>query len=275
MSTNDVLALGINPDVPHAARIYDYLIGGKDNFAADREAAEALIRIVPYLRQRARENRAFLMRTVRHLAEAGVRQFLDIGSGLPTAENVHQIVHRVAPDARIAYVDSDEIAVVHGNALLAGAPDGPVRMVHADVRDTAALLDHPDIAGLFDRGQPIAVIMIALLHFIPGGQAREIVDTMRAWLPEGSHLVISHATPGDLSPEAQREGTAVYERANMQITMRSVAEITSLFDGFQLSPEGVVPVSEWRPEGGFRERPPSGGHFVGGVARLAGGSEPR
>ncbi|WP_433498541.1 SAM-dependent methyltransferase [Sphaerimonospora sp. CA-214678] len=268
VSTNDARALGVNPRVPNAARIYDYLIGGKNHFAADREAGEALVRIVPDLRQRARENRAFLARAVRHLAEAGVHQFLDIGSGLPAADNVHQVAQRTAPECRVAYVDSDEVAVVHGNALLAGPPDGPVRMVRADVRDTAALLDHPDITGLFNREHPIAVTMIAILHFIPDDQARQIIDVIRAWLPEGSYLVISHATPGGLSLEAQREGLAVYERANMQMTMRSVEEIARLFDGFDLSPDGVVPVCQWRPEGNYREGPPEGGHFVGGVARL-------
>ncbi|GIH71155.1 SAM-dependent methyltransferase [Sphaerimonospora thailandensis] len=260
-----------NPAVPNAARIYDYLLGGKDNFPADRAAAEGLVKIVPDMRQRTRENRDFLIRAVRHLADSGVRQFLDLGSGLPTGENVHEVVHRIAPDGRVVYVDSDEIAVVHGRALLARHPEGLVRMVHADVCDTDAMLAHPDVVESFDRSQPVAVVMVALLHFIPEPQVRHILDTLRAWLPPGSHVVITHAAPGQMSPEEQRKVLAVYERANMRIHARSIEQITAMFDGFRLTGEGVVPVSHWRPDGHLYhlDELPRSGYFAGGVAQLA------
>ncbi|MBG0825692.1 SAM-dependent methyltransferase [Planomonospora sp. ID91781] len=257
-----------DPSVPNAARIYGYLLDGKDNFPADRAAADRLIELIPGLKRHARLNRLFLRRSVHDLARAGVRQFVDLGSGLPTQDNVHEVVHRVAPDARVVYVDMDPVTIAHARALLATDPDGLVQAVEADVRRIEDLLSRPELAAL-DRSKPIAVTAVALFHFMPGMVPAQIITALREWMPPGSYLVISHATPGTMSPEDVEKALALYQQANLQMFLRSPEEVARLFKGFQLSEEGIVPVGLWRPEIDDDEQTPTGGHFVGGLGWLA------
>ncbi|WP_329431266.1 SAM-dependent methyltransferase (plasmid) [Streptosporangium sp. NBC_01495] len=269
MSESEAPAVLYRQPAPNVARMYDYLLDGKDNYAVDQEAADRLIKLVPDLRNQVRNNREFLRRGVEALAQRGVRRFLDLGSGLPTQENVHQVVHRIAPEAQVVYVDMDRVAATHGHALLA-SNDGLVRMVEADVRETAALLQHPDVAALrpsTEPAEPIAVSAVALLHFMP--EPQRILDSFREWLPVGSYLMLSHATPGTMSSEAVQEALEVYERAGMRMYLRSPEEIADLFAGFELLDEGVAPVSRWGLTEVVVPTPtPTGGHFLGGIAVL-------
>lgn len=234
---------------PNVARMYDYLLGGKDNFEADREAVREVIRHAPDTPFMARENRAFLRRAVRFLAAAGIRQFVDIGSGLPTRGNVHEIAHQVAPDARVVYVDAEPIVLTHGRALLAGKPE--VAVVRGDARCADAILKNPEVSELIDLDQPIAVLMLAVLHFIndvddPPG----IVARLRATMAPGSYLAVSHVTADFDADRRVRDAAAAYEKASYQITLRGRAEVTRLFDGFDLVEPGLTTLSLWRPDPG-------------------------
>ena len=231
--------------------MYDYLLGGKDNFAADREAIGALLKAVPNARTGARENRAFLGRAVRYLvAEAGVRQFLDIGSGLPTANNVHEVAQAIAPETRVAYVDNDPIVMAHARALLTSHPDGKTAYIHADLHDPDAILKHPSVRGTLDFGQPIALVLMAVLHFFPAqDNPAGIVATLLAALPPGSYLVASHVTADYNDPASAADGVQAVQRAGVPILTRTADEFADLaLAGLELVPPGLVPVSEWRPD---------------------------
>jgi trans-aconitate methyltransferase len=192
------------------------------------------------------ENRAFLRRAVQYLVGAGVRQFLDIGAGLPTQGNVHEVVHRVAPEARVAYVDNDPVVVAHGRALLAKSPQ--VRIAQADLREPAQLLQQRVVREHLDFDRPVAVLLVAILHFIadhedPAG----IVAQLREALPAGSYLVVSHGI-GETRPQAADAAEAVYNTASAQLTLRSYADLQSFFKGFELVEPGLVDVTEWHPD---------------------------
>ncbi|WP_433325287.1 SAM-dependent methyltransferase [Spirillospora sp. CA-294931] len=234
---------------PNVARMYDYLLGGKDNYAADREAVEEVVRRAPDTPFVARENRAFLGRGVRFLAESGIRQFVDIGSGLPTQGNVHEIAHQIAPDARVVYADVDPIVLTHGRALLAGTPG--VAVIQGDARRVEDILAHPELTKLIDLDQPVAVLMLAVLHFIDDADDPPgIVARLRSAMAPGSHLMISHVT-ADFDDDCRvREAGAVYEKATSQITLRARAEVERLFDGFDLVEPGLTTLSLWRPRPG-------------------------
>ncbi|GGS45851.1 hypothetical protein GCM10010156_00620 [Planobispora rosea] len=239
---------GIDPTIPSVARMYDYYLGGKDNFASDREAAENFIKVLPGIREMARSNRAFLSRAVSEIAGRGVRQFLDIGSGLPTQENVHQVAHRIIPDARVVYVDNDPIVMAHGRALLEDNPHTTV--VQADMREPKALLDHPDIQTKIDFNQPVAVLLLAMLHFVPDdGDATAIVAAIREKLAPGSYLILSHAYAGDVSEEKHARGQEVYRTtATGSLTSRGPGHLAAYADGLEVLDPGIVPVQAWRPE---------------------------
>ena len=231
--------------------MYDYLLGGKDNFAADRAAIGALLKAVPNARTGARENRAFLGRAVRYLvAEAGVRQFLDIGSGLPTANNVHEVAQAIAPQTRVAYVDNDPIVMAHARALLTSHPDGQTAYVHADLHDPGAILNHRSVRETLDFGQPIALVLMAVLHFFPDADdPAGIVATLLEALPPGSYLVASHVTADYNDPTSAADGVQAVQRAGVPIVPRTADEFADLaLAGLELVPPGLVPVSEWRPE---------------------------
>jgi hypothetical protein len=229
---------------PSPARIYDYLLGGKDNFEIDRDAADELESRLPAVRHMMRENREFLGRAVRFLAaECDIRQFIDIGSGLPTQGNVHQIAQAVAPDTRVVYVDNDPIVLSHGRALLATNEDTTV--LTADLRDPISILEHPKLLQLIDPAEPVAVLMIAVLHFIRDEEGPvDLVKAFRSWMAPGSYLALSHVD----RTKAVASAAEVYERATSPAVPRSRDEVLTFFDGFELVGPGLVPVSAWRPE---------------------------
>jgi hypothetical protein len=236
---------------PNVPRIYDYFLGGKDNFAHDREIMEEVRRHVPDAPLMARENRAFLRRAVRALAVSGIRQFIDIGSGMPVEgdkhQNVHEIAQRVAPDSRVAYVDIDPVVAAHGRALLGKSPG--VAVTRGDARYPEDVLGDPELRSVIDFDEPVAVIMLAMLHFIgdeddPPG----IVARLRAAMAPGSHVVISHSTSEFDTDGRVRRAADVYRKANSPLTLRDRAEILRLFDGFDLLDPGLTTLSLWRPE---------------------------
>jgi O-methyltransferase involved in polyketide biosynthesis len=262
----------VNTAVPNPARIYDYLLDGKDNYPADREVAEQVMAIAPVAREAVRDNRAFLRRAVRFLAaDAGVRQFIDLGSGLPTQGNVHEIAQATAPDARVVYVDNDAMVVTHSRALLAG--DGSLA-IQADLRDPDAVLKEPEVGELIDLDRPVALLLLAILHFVPDEQdPAGIVARYRDALPPGSWLALSHGTRdipvrADLSPEEMVEMGAkverLYQQTTASIVTRSRAQVERFFDGFELVEPGLVEIQRWRPDG---QRAGLPGGFYGGVGR--------
>jgi len=237
----------IDPTVPHIARIYDYWLGGKDNFAADRAAAERVMEVTPAILPGVRANRRFLGRAVRYLAEqAGVRQFLDLGTGIPTANNTHEVAQSVDPECHVVYVDNDPIVLVHARALLTSASGG-ISYLDADVRDTGKIL--ADAAGLLDFSKPVGVMLIAILHCVPDDDdPRRIVSTLLDAVPPGSYLAITHPAI-DQVPEHSAQAERSLTRAMGQpVTFRSHAEVSRFFEGLQLVEPGVVAVQEWRPD---------------------------
>ena len=258
---------GVDVTRPSIARIYDYLLFGKDNFAADRAAAEKLMQSRLDPRRLALANRAFLRRAVRFLAQQGISQFLDLGSGLPTSPSVHEVARDVTPGARVVYVDHDPIVVAHNDALLA-TRDGVVT-VRADVRDPEAVLSHPALTSCIDFGRPVAVLLLSVLHFIgPDEDAPGIVARFRERMAPGSYLVVSIGTSDGSDPEMLAEATATYAGARMPFTLRSRRQIMDLLDGFELVKPGLVSLPEWRPDYNT-DRTPLKGPTVGVVARLA------
>lgn len=234
---------------PHPARVYDYLLGGKDNFPADREAAAAGLKANPNSRIPPRENRAFLRRAVAYLArEAGIAQFLDIGTGIPTSPNVHEIAQGINPSARIVYVDNDPIVLAHARALLTSGPDGRTAYIHADITDPGKILSSPELLETLDLSQPVGLLLIAVLHFVadeddPAG----LVAKLLASLPSGSYLVLSHLT-GDFDPQAWEGVAAVYRRSGVVMQVRSKPTIEGFFAGLELVDPGVVSLPRWRPD---------------------------
>ena len=257
-------AEGINTSIPNPARIYNALLGGKDNFPADRAAAHDLLNVAPQARRGARETRAFLQRAVQFLAaEAGIRQFLDIGTGLPTQGNVHEVAKAVSPDARVAYIDHDPVVHVHANALL--ADNTTTIAVQADLREPEVILCHPEVRRLLDLARPVAVLLVAVLHFLsdeedPSG----IVARLRDAMVPGSYLVLSHAT-ADFHPQAGAKITEVYQRASAPLVLRSHSQIARFFGAFDLVAPGLVQPAAWRPDAGPGS--PSAGGFYSGVGR--------
>jgi len=234
--------------VAHVARVYNYWLGGKDNFAADRVAGDNTIAVYPGIRLSGRANRAFLARAVRHLTETeGIRQFLDIGTGLPTANNTHEVAQATAPDSRIVYVDNDPLVLAHARALLTSSPEGATAYLDADLRDTGKIL--AEAADTLDFREPVAIMLIAILHYIPDhADARQIVAWLLGAVPPGSFLVISHAG-SDLFPD---EIAAFEKSLNEHLPGdRHVARphdaVEQFFAGTELLKPGVVRVSEWRP----------------------------
>jgi S-adenosyl methyltransferase len=249
--------------------MYDYYLGGKNHFAADREVAEKLLASVPSGRTGARENRAFLGRAVRYLtAEAGVMQFLDIGTGLPTTNNVHEVAQAAAPSARVVYVDNDPLVLAHARALLPSSPEGRTAYIQADLRDPTVILTDPVTRDVLDFSQPVALMLVAVLHFMPDEfKPAAAIATLLDALPSGSYLVASHLT-AEHDPAGSAAGMRAYQAAGVPIQLRDSAEFAALaFTGLELVPPGVVLVSEWRPAG-MGPRPTAAEvNCYGGVAR--------
>jgi hypothetical protein len=253
----------------HPARLYDYYLGGKNHFAADREMADKVLAAVPGIRTGPRENRAFLGRAVRYLAqEAGIRQFLDIGTGLPTTGSVHEVAQAVDPSCRVVYVDNDPMVLAHARALLASGPRGVTAYLDADIRDPEAMLAHPVTRDTLDFGKPIALILVAVLHFLPDEDGpRRIVQTLVDALPAGSYLVASHAT-AEHNPEGLSGAGRAYSEGGMRGAIRTSEEFGDLaFSGLELVDPGVVLVSEWHPEPDAIRPLASEVNTYGGVAR--------
>ena len=236
-------------DRPHPARVYDYLLGGKDNFAADREVAEAGLRANPNSRIPPRENRAFLRRAVRYLtAEAGISQFLDIGTGIPTSPNVHEIAQAIQPRARIVYVDNDPIVLAQARALLTTGPAGKTAYIDADLRDVDAVLGSADLRETLDLSQPVGLLLIAIMHFIPDDDDPwGLAGQLLAALPPGSFLALSHLT-GDFDPAAWEEVVAVLRRSGVMMRVRPKPDVERFFTGLDPIDPGVVSLPYWRPD---------------------------
>ena len=227
--------------------MYDYYLGGSHNFAVDREMAQQAIRILPELPQNMRINRAFVRRVVRFLVEAGVRQFLDIGSGIPTVGNVHEVAQAASSDARVLYVDSDPVAVAHSRAILAG--DERTGVVQADLRQPEKVLSDPELRRLLDMEKPVAVLMAAVLHFVSDADDPQgIVDRYRQAVVPGSYIVLSHGTNDGLPPEESSRMLALYSRSANPLTARSRAEVADLLSSFELVDPGVVYLPLWHPD---------------------------
>lgn len=266
MSQDGGFGLGeIDTSRPHPARIYDYLLGGKDHYEVDQRAGDRLVGTAPEVRAGLRANRAFMRRAVRYVVARGVRQVLDIGTGLPTSPNVHEVAQALAPDVRVAYVDNDPIVAAHANALLSSS--GTTSVMLGDLRDPRSVLDNPEVRRTIDFDEPVALLLVAVLHFLTDAEdPAGAVATLRDALAPGSFLVLSHAT-GDFADRTAAQ--AVYSSATATLNLRSRAGVERFFDGFDLVEPGLTQVPFWRPDG-----PPEPGAgeigVYGGVARRAG-----
>jgi S-adenosyl methyltransferase len=254
---------------PHPARMYDYFLGGKDNFAADRETAAKVLQSWGTVRTAVRENRAFLGRAVRYLVgEAGITQFLDIGTGLPSADNVHEVAQALNPESRVVYADNDPIVLAHARALLASDPRGACAYIDADLREPEKLLSHPATRSTLDFSRPIALMLVAVLHFVPEEDGpRRAVKTLLDTLPSGSYVVASHVTE-EHNPEGLAGTGRAYGEAGVRGALRTSAEFAELvFSGLELVDPGVVLVSEWRPDADGLRPLPWEVNIYGAVAR--------
>ncbi|GAA0231716.1 SAM-dependent methyltransferase [Actinomadura nitritigenes] len=259
----------IDTTVAHSARMYDYYLGGKDHYQVDRDTAEIAARSWQAVRTAVRENRSFLARAVRHLVrEQGITQFLDIGAGLPSAGNVHEIAQAEDPACRVVYVDNDPIVLAHARSLLIGTPEGRTAYVHADLRRPTAILADPAVRTTLDLDRPVALMLVAILHFIvdeqhPGEIVRELMEA----LPSGSFLVASHVTP-EHDPQGVHGLEQAYRDGGVPAQARPREAFTALaFDGLELLDPGVTLVSEWRPDGDAPRPAADQVNWYGGIAR--------
>ncbi|WP_405453176.1 SAM-dependent methyltransferase [Streptomyces achromogenes] len=256
----------INTDQPHTARIWNYWLGGKDNYEVDREAGDRIRQLHPGIGEYARADRLFLGRAVRHLAgEVGIRQFLDIGTGLPTADNTHEVAQRIAPESRIVYVDNDPLVLAHARALLTSTPEGRTDYLDEDLRNVDAIVEHA--SRTLDFGEPVALILLGVVIFIgddedPYGLVRQLTDR----LPSGSHLVLSHTVTSPSMPDVDEAVRFWNEHGTPKLTQRTPADVARFFDGLHLLEPGVVSCSRWRPEPADGPEPAEVAMF-GGVAR--------
>ncbi len=255
---------GFDPAVPSAARIYDYLLGGKDNYAVDRAAAEKVLAVAPDQRRLARANRAFAVRAVAAVAGAGVRQFIDLGTGIPTSPSVHEVAMRADPSARVVYVDHDPVVQGHNEALLGG--NAQVATIQADIRQPGAILAHPDLLRLIDFAEPVGVLCVAVLHLISGDDepAAILAQFIDRMVP-GSHLVVSQFA-AESDPAGMARLRAVADHTPVETYFRPAGEILSFFGGMELLEPGLVSVDEWRQDG---ITAPTRLKIMGGVARKA------
>jgi hypothetical protein len=255
-------------DVAHPARRYNYWLGGKDNFAADRESGDLLAKSYPAARIAARANRAFLGRAVHHLAaDAGIRQFLDVGTGLPTADNTHEVAQRAAPDTKIVYVDNDPMVMVHARALLTSTPEGETRYIEDDLRNPSKILE--EAADVLDFSRPVGLILVAVAHFLADhDEANRVVHTLIDALVPGSYLVMSYATTDFLTPELKANWDESLRTGRSDVHPRTRAEFDEFLTGLELVDPGVVPVGDWRPDPDSQEHPtPVEASIFGVVAR--------
>lgn len=263
MGSEDWVPAGIDMERPSSARVYDYYLGGAHNFAVDRQLAEQMAVAYPEIPQIAQANRAFLRRAVEFLVDAGVRQFLDIGSGIPTVGHVHEIAQAKAPQSRVVFVDIDPVAVEHSRQILAG--NDRTGVIHEDVRRPEQIIGHPEVGRLFDLDQPVAVLLVSLLHFIPASEDHAgIISRLTNPLVSGSYVALSHSTND--GPRDWSAAKGIYGRAGYEGKWRNRAELEALFTGFDLVEPGVVWLAEWRPESSldvFADQPAMSGMYAG------------
>ena len=271
--SGDVAAAGALADldtgVAHSARVYNYWLGGKDNFAADRVVAETAMRASSALVDSVRANRAFLGRAVEFLAaEAGIRQFLDIGTGIPAAGNTHEIAQTAAPQARVVYVDNDPIVLAHARALLTSTPQGRTAYIEADLREPEKILSDPLTRATLDFTQPVALMLVGILHFVPDEDSpAQIVGTLLDALPSGSYLAASHGAP-EYNPEGAAAWTRTYRDSGVPFQLRTADEFTGLaFTGLTMVEPGLVVVSDWRPDDSGPRPLPAEVGINGAIAR--------
>lgn len=250
----------VDPGKPSTARIYDYFLGGKDNFEVDRAAADQLTAVLPEAPLLARANRSFLIRAVRCLAELGVDQYIDLGAGIPTSPNVHEVARETNPAAKAVYVDNDPAVVAHSRALRSNP--GGVVSVELDIRDAARLAEHRDVRELIDFSRPVAVLLLAVLHFHDNDDARKIIDGIRSWLAPGGYLVLSTGGAEKLASQAA-QARAIYAKAGAQAVGRTREDIRELLHDFEFLTPGVTPITKWRAD--HPDTPNS--FLLGGVAR--------
>ncbi|MFE9935553.1 SAM-dependent methyltransferase [Streptomyces hirsutus] len=240
-------SLRIDTGKPHPARMYDWFLGGKDNYPVDEELGRRLVGFAPVIPVMARMNRAFMHRATRWVAGRGVRQFLDVGTGIPTEPNLHQVAQKVAPDARVVYCDNDPIVPAHAGALLRGTPEGVVAYVQADAHDTACILERA--RGTLDFDRPVALSLIALLHFIGDEDgAYELVERLKDALAPGSYLIMSHLTPDFHPEEASRKVSDLYRAGGLTMDMRNRERFARFFEGLEPVEPGIVAAEDWHPE---------------------------
>jgi trans-aconitate methyltransferase len=257
---------GIDVRIPNVARMYDYALGGKDNFAADRAAVQKLFSFAPENKDVPRANRRFLARAVRFAAASGVRQFLDLGTGLPSQGHVHEVVAETYPDAHVVYVDYDPVVVNHARALLLDSDS--VTVIHADVRDPEGIVAHPDVTRLIDWSQPVAVLFLAVLHGIPDADdPAGIVHAFARHMAPGSYLILSHLSSEGHPPELVAQKEAVFAQSSAPTSYRSRAEILGMFEGFDLVEPGLTPVTQWRGDALDEKLDAAGQWTLGGVGR--------
>lgn len=254
--------------VPHSARMYDYWLGGKDHFAADRELGDEIVRLMPGVRGMVRANRDWMLRVTRHLVrEHGIRQFLDIGTGIPTAPNLHQAAQQIAPECRVVYVDNDPIVLVHARALMTSTPQGRCDFIAADLRQIDQLLADPAIDRGFDRSEPIAIMLASMLMLLDNNDnPHAILKQLRAWAPPGSYLAISHPT-ADHDPAAVAQVAAVTAKKGMTFVPRTRDQVAELFGDWEWVDPGLVPVLAWRPDQPPDD--PNAAYYWTGVTRKA------
>jgi len=238
---------GVDTTQANTARVYDYWLGGTHNFLPDQDLARAIVAVNPHMRDTVRANRAFLRRAVRFLAAAGITQFLDVGSGIPTQGNVHEVAQQASPGARVVYVDTDPVAIAHSKAILAGNPDAAI--IDADLRAPEKILGHEVTRRLLDLSQPVGLILGAVLHFVGDEEdPRGVLATLRDALAPGSYLVISHATADESTGQVQAAGKVYNSRSAVHLRMRSHEEVLGFFDGFDLVEPGLTWIPLWRPD---------------------------
>lgn len=266
--TDNGMPAGLDTSTVHPARRYNYWLGGKDHFAVDRASGDLIEQAYPAVRVSARENRAFLQRAVRFLAgEAGIAQFLDVGTGLPTADNTHEVAQALNPAAHVVYVDNDPMVMTHARALLTSTSEGRTRYLEQDLRHPDRILAHPDLTATLDLGRPVGLMLIAVLHFIPDqAEARDIVRYLMDALPAGSYLVASNATLDFVSVEAAALAREWLAQGRTDAHHRDHGEFAEFFAGLDLVDPGIVVVSEWRPTSKADQRPgPEQVSIYGGV----------
>jgi hypothetical protein len=263
---NEIAPPGVNINVPHSARIYDYWLGGKDNFAVDRAVGEAMIQAIPGMRYMAGENRKFVHRAARALVtDQGIHQFIDVGTGIPTSPNLHEVAQRLEPSTRVVYVDNDPIVLVHARALMISSERGRSEYISADIRDTRSILDDEVLRDTLDFSRPVGLTLIAILMLLadtddPWARVAELRDAM----PSGSCLAITHPT-ADFAPDEVGKAVQAATGAGMTLVPRDRAAVERLFGDWELLPPGLVPVSSWRPDAPVDD--PEAAYYWAGVAR--------